>query len=47
PILVDMLTDEEIAWLNAYHALVFERLSPYLDEDECKWLREATDILTK
>jgi len=47
PILVDMLTDEEIAWLNAYHALVFERLSPYLDEDECKWLREATDRLTK
>lgn len=47
PILVDMLTDEEIAWLNAYHALVFERLLPYLDEDECKWLREATDRLTK
>ena len=46
PILVEMLTNEEIAWLNDYHALVFERLAPYLDEDERKWLCKATERLT-
>ena len=47
PIIVSMLTGEEIAWLNSYHAMVCERLSPYLDNDDREWLREATkEILT-
>ncbi|MBQ7360416.1 MAG: aminopeptidase P family protein [Lachnospiraceae bacterium] len=28
--------------LNEYHKQVFERVSPYLDEDERLWLKEAT-----
>ena len=28
--------------LNGYHRLVYEKISPYLDEDEKKWLKEAT-----
>lgn len=28
--------------LNEYHRLVYEKISPYLDEDEKKWLKEAT-----
>ncbi len=28
--------------LNEYHALVFEKISPYLNEEEQKWLKEAT-----
>ena len=37
-----MLTDEERQCLNAYHQMVFERLSPMLDEEEKKWLEEKT-----
>ncbi len=42
PASLDMLTDEETAWLNAYHAEVYTKLSPYLDEDEKEWLENAT-----
>ena len=45
PILVDMLTNEEIQWLNDYHQLVYDRLSPHLDEAERQWLRKATEKL--
>ena len=41
PIVVDMLLPEEVAWLNDYHQLVFDRLSPHLDDDEKVWLQEA------
>ena len=41
PIIMEMMTAEEIAWLNDYHQMVFDRLSPYLDADEKDWLREA------
>lgn len=34
PIDVDMLLPEEIDWLNAYHHSVYEKLSPFLDEEE-------------
>ncbi len=42
PIARELLTEEERAWLNDYHLLVYERLSPLLDDDEQAWLREAT-----
>ena len=38
PIDVDMLLPEEIDWLNAYHHSVYEKLSPFLDEEEKIWL---------
>ena len=46
PILVEMLTPEELTWLNDYHQRVFNTLSPHLDADEAAWLREACAPLT-
>lgn len=42
PIDVDMLLPEEKEWLNAYHQEVFDKLSPYLNDEEVEWLAEAT-----
>lgn len=47
PIDVDMLLFEEVEWLNAYHREVFEKLSPYLEDEEVGWLAEATKPLVK
>ena len=41
PIIPDMLSPEELVWLNDYHQRVFDTLSPYLNEEEKTWLREA------
>ncbi len=41
PILVNLLTAEELDWLNQYHQHVFDVLSPHLNEKESSWLREA------
>ena len=41
PIIRDMLLDEEIAWLNTYHQRVFDILSPYLNDEERVWLKDA------
>ena len=41
PIIFDMMTSEEIIWLNAYHQRVFDTLSPHLSSDESAWLLEA------
>ena len=37
-----LLSADELTWLNSYHRQVFERLSPYLKEEERVWLREET-----
>lgn len=42
PIVLEMLSDEERCWLNDYHQLVCERLSPHLEPHEQQWLRQAT-----
>ena len=42
PIDFSMLTNDELQWLNEYHQLVYEQLSPLLTREECKWLRKAT-----
>ena len=41
-ILGEMLSEKERNWLNTYHRKVFETLSPYLEEEERRWLREET-----
>ena len=38
PVLWDMMTPEEVAYLEAYHKKVYEELSPLLTEEERKWL---------
>ena len=40
-IIKELLTAEEIGWLNNYHRTVYEKLSPDLNNDEREWLKEA------
>ena len=40
-IVTEMLTLEEAAWLDAYHARVFETLAPLLDTETRAWLAAA------
>lgn len=37
-----LLTDHEKELLNAYHRDVYEKISPYLNEEEKEWLKEST-----
>ncbi len=45
PIVREMMTQEEIDWLNQYHQRVFEAISPYLTDGETVWLREACEAI--
>lgn len=45
PVDMTMLLPEELAWLNDYHAKVYAELAPYLDEEEKKWLENATKTI--
>lgn len=40
-IVKEMLTKEEIDWLNDYHRNVYEELSPNLNVEEKEWLKKA------
>lgn len=43
PIMKEMLTPEEVQWLDSYHQHVYDTLSPHLsDKEDIEWLREAT-----
>ncbi|MCK3776279.1 aminopeptidase P family protein [Ensifer sesbaniae] len=47
-VLPALLTDEELDWLNAYHAETREKLMPLLASDETRdWLRAATEALAR
>jgi len=37
-----LLDEDEIAWLDAYHARVRETLTPLVDPDTARWLTDAT-----
>ena len=41
-IVKELLTYDEIAWLNAYNKRVYDTLSPYLPENISVWLKEKT-----
>ena len=43
---IALMSDPEIAWLDDYHRLVWEKLSPHLSESDSDWLREATAPLS-
>ena len=47
PIVMDMMQEDEIEYLNAYHARVYERLSPDLNEEERAWLKDMTAPVSK
>lgn len=45
PIDVDLLTMAEKEWLNNYHRVVYEKLLPYLNEEQKIWLKEKTKAI--
>ena len=36
------MTCREKKMLNSYHKMVWEKISPYLNDDEREWLKEYT-----
>ena len=47
PIDISMMSEQEMTWLNDYHSVVYEKLSPFLDSDEKVWLKIATEPIFK
>jgi len=47
PIDISMMSEQEMTWLNDYHSVVYEKLSPFLDSDEKAWLKIATEPIFK
>ncbi|MDR0575879.1 MAG: aminopeptidase P family protein [Tannerella sp.] len=45
PVIKEMMTSEELAWLNDYHQIVYEKLSPHLSDQEKAWLKNKTSAL--
>jgi Xaa-Pro aminopeptidase len=41
----ELLTVQEIRWLNEYHRRVRRALAPYVDGPEAAWLRRATETI--
>lgn len=41
-VVIELLNEEEKEFLNNYHQIVFEKISPFLSEEEKKWLKEYT-----
>lgn len=44
---IDMISKEELDWLNSYHEQVYKKLSPFLSDDERQWLEIKTRQITK
>lgn len=40
-----ILDEKQKTWLNNYHKLVYETLSPYLENDEKEWLKKYTKAI--
>ncbi len=41
----DLLEQSQIEWLNHYNAMVYEKLSPFLTEEEKVWLQKETQAI--
>ncbi|WP_341704850.1 M24 family metallopeptidase, partial [Ferrovibrio sp.] len=37
-----LLTPQEVGWIDAYHALVWQEIAPQVDDDTRAWLKQAT-----
>ena len=46
-IAVALLSDDELAWLNAYHAEVRRRLAPLVEGEALAWLNTRTEPLSR
>lgn len=42
-----MMSDDEIDWVNEYHKVVYDRLSPVATDEEKEWLRIRTQPLSR
>ena len=40
-----LLSPDERAWLNAYHARVRETIAPLVDEETRPWIENATRVI--
>ena len=47
PVDVSLMEEQDLAWLNEYHAQVYEKIAPHLDAEEAAWLKEVTRPLSK
>jgi len=45
PLKLELLSPVEIEWLNQYHLMVRERLTPHLSEEDIAWLETKTRLL--
>ena len=41
------MTEKDVELLNAYHREVYEKISPYLNNEERDWLKEYTRAIEK
>ena len=41
-LLPEQMTEIERKRLNQYHAMVYEKVAPFLEEEEAEWLRNYT-----
>lgn len=41
-VIPELLSEDERIWLNEYHQQVFDKISPYLNEEEKEWLAYET-----
>lgn len=46
-ILADQLTEEELEWVNRYHAETRTRLAPWLNQEEQEWLNQQTEEIRR
>ncbi|WP_019893290.1 aminopeptidase P family protein [Allobaculum stercoricanis] len=44
---LNIMTDDEIEWLNAYHKRVYDTISPRLTQEEAEWLKNKTAPISK
>ena len=44
---ISVMEPSDVRMLNAYHKEVYEKLSPYMTEEENEWLKEATRPIGK
>lgn len=42
PVDLSLMEKQDIDWLNEYHAGVYEKLAPFLTEEEARWLYQVT-----
>lgn len=45
PLKLNLLTQQEIEWINNYHQKVFNTLAPMLNQDEQQWLKNKTKAI--